>query len=412
MKMRANLTLFLAGAHAVACQGERHVGTDCCPCAPAGENAGASSSASVAAPFATAAPSGSISVTLVLRPLAYRLRPAGACSDLDGAPGHRPDPAKLEIEASGGDACAAAALATVLVQSLGRPEDYARALALAVAAQNAGVALPPKLCVLFELAGDRPGLAACYETGRQERLALMLAFGDGVPRDLARARRLASSSPPLLREINAVDPGAPRAAIRYCDGDRDNHANRDMYECAIDRLVVRDYAASAGRAAALDMIATDARVDTLRRAFLAYRDVDADRRWHSFLGGSGGISGFCTEGLKTSLHEAYDDILQRLAGLAPPPEASIAELDAAGRELARAEAEAGNSEVQKLLAALFDQEWADAHRRLLMESSHRYREFEDVVAVIAKDRLGAGAERGLRARLHSERIAALGQCPG
>lgn len=398
--------LFLFAALENGCRRERDAGSD------TAERPTAGPSASVAPPFATVAPSGSIPVALVPPPLGYGLRPTGPCGALHG--GLRPPPrelVQLELQASQGDACAAVTLAISLVESLGRPGDYARALALATAAQNAGVDLPQHLCALFDLAHDRPGLASCYETSAPGRLALMLAFGDGVPRDLPRARRLSGSDSLLLAAINGIDPSAPPDSITYCGGNWAS-SNRDMADCTTEDRIERDYVASAARAAALDGLADDTRVGALHRAFLAYRDVDTERRWHAFLGGSGGVSRFCTERLKISLHETYDDVLQRLAGATLSPQSSTSELSAAARELKSTEASAGNPEFQQLLRSLHDDETAKAHAKLLVESSLRFREFEDVVAAIARDRLGGDAERGLRVYLRQARIGGLGQCPG
>ena len=215
----------------------------------------------------------------------------------------------------------------------------------------------------------------------------------------------------LLHAIDAAERGAPPASARYCDGPWAT-TSADMSECAADDVVRRDYAASRDRTAALDVLGGDPRVETLRKAFFAYSRMEIDRRWLSFLGGSGGISGLCAFSLEGALHEAHDEILRRLARLAPAPEASSAELQTAARDLASAEREAGSREFRETLTALHDRGTADAYTKRLAESGRRFRELETLVAAGARDRLGVGAARALRIDLRRLRIDALATCPG
>ena len=113
-------------------------------------------------------------------------------------------------------------------------------------------------------------------------------------------------------------------------------------------------------------------------------------------------------GRANDLHELYDDLLERLAGLRPCPDASQEQVAESTRRLQRAEREAAGAELLSSLRILHGPEAPAQYMKDLAESSRRYRTVETLASRVAKDRLGEGAARCIRVALQRARGAALG----
>lgn len=306
-------------------------------------------------------------------------KPAAPCSLAPEVfePHGLPSTDRLEERVRLGDACAALNLAGVLVRRVGRPEDYRRAFALLRSAQQVGVDLPEYLCVLFDLAGDAEGLAAC--------------LGD------LRARWIEEHADELAESELVLE--------QYCAKALDASTSSEMRRCESDALVIRDVAESGKRAATMARLGEERGLSSVQATFAEYCDVETDRRAASFTG-SGFMAAFCALTLEGAIHENHERVLRYLAELDQATDST----HTTAADVVRAERDARSREVLETLTIIHGVEGRKRYERLLTTSQLRFHAYERAVTTVAARRLDAPRALAIRSQLRRLRISALGSC--
>lgn len=315
--------------------------------------------------------------------------------------------AALEKRLEKGDACAAAVLAERLVSRRGLPADYARAMSLFTAALDAGIAVS---CWPFGKSDDRVRYARCLQMGdNRGAFALAVAYGDGVPRDLQKARAIAkdlkdeSCDATMLTE--QLDEAAAAPAGRspgFCEVAACTTMTMNFCVGELDRIDGFDTSAERGRVVSLMTGAERARYEQTVQALEAYRKVDSERVYLLHIAGT--MRNLMAAGRESVLDHELDATVAKIIDRAPLPAATDADLAELSAKIAAVEKQAAIDGTPDLG---LDPSAQREYQKALAASTPAYARYERAMVDLAKDRLDEPGVRALRAELRRARLEGL-----
>ncbi len=316
--------------------------------------------------------------------------------------------AALEKRIEGGDACAAAVLAERFVRRRALPADYARAMSLFTAALDAGI---PVSCWPFGVSADRSRYARCLEMGENRgAFALVLAYGDGVPRDLQKARAVAKELGDVSCDATSVAEQITLAASApegrspsFCEVAA--CTTLAMNSCASEFQLIHAYETSMerGRVVSLMTGAERAQYEQVVAALEAYRQVDSERVYLLHIAGT--MRNLMASGRESTLDAELDATVTAVIDRAPLDAATEDELAALTKKIAATEKQAAIDGTPDL--GLVPDAQRD-YRKALTGSTAAYARYERAMVDLAKDRLDAAGVRALKAAMRRERLEGLG----